>query len=336
MKTRELLNLHNSGHQGINALFAKAHSADWDIERDVDWRTPVAPDDPLVDHAWGAFSQTPTFQALPEAVKTQVTRRGLGRILNILQVGESVAQDVCAKIALLVREEDYRNHAVAQAMDEARHHLAYRRFLEKMNEELEDIDVGTEMMFDSLLASDDPLTLIATEQFFLESLAMGIFEGIQRHARHPLLRDIITLITRDESRHMGFGVLYVAEWMRQHGLDAQISFARRWLGQILAVVMDQPGPLMLSRVVQRMRDAGVDGAAQLGAQMLREQRHINAAEAADAVAGRRVPHLLKSARRSGLLKPEILEALGLSTHPFIVGALRQSGDAEAASATIPS
>jgi len=262
-------------------------------------------------------------------VKTYVTRRGLGRILNILQVGESVAQDVCAKIALRVREEDYRNHAVAQAMDEARHHLAYRRFIEKMNEESEEIDFGTEMMFDTLLASDDPLTLIATEQFFLESLAMGIFEGIQRHARHPLLRDIITLITRDESRHMGFGILYVAEWMRQHTLDAQISFARRWLGQILGVVMDQPGPLMLSRVVQRMRDAGVDNAEQLGTQMLREQQPINAAEAADALAGRRVPHLLKSARRSGLLKPEILGALGLETHPLILAALRHTPDADA-------
>lgn len=330
MRTRELLDLHNTGHQGINALFAKAHSADWDIERDVDWSTPVASDDSLVDHAWGAFSQTATFQALPEAVKTRLTRRGLGRMLNILQVGESVAQDVCAKIALRVREEDYRNHAVAQAMDEARHHLAYRRFIEKMNEEIEDIDLGTEMMFDALLASDDPLTLIATEQFFLESLAMGIFEGIQRHARHPLLRDIITLVTRDESRHMGFGVLYVAEWMQQRSLDEQIAFAGRWLGQILAVVMDQPGPLMLRRVVQRMREAGVDNAEALGAQMLREQQRINAVEAADAMAGRRVPHLLKSARRSGLLKSEILEALGLATHPLILGAMRQSPEADAA------
>ena len=330
MKTRELLHLRNTGHHGINALFAKAHSANWDFERDVDWTMPVASDDPLVDHAWGAFAQTATFQGLPEAVKTHATRRALGRILNILQVGESVAQDVCAKIALRVREEDYRNHAVAQAMDEARHHLAYRRFIEKMNEETEDIDLGTEMMFDALLTSDDPLVLIATEQFFLESLAMGIFEGIQRHARHPLLRDIITLVTRDESRHMGFGVLYVAEWMRRHTLDEQIAFARRWLGQILAVVMDQPGPLMLSRVVQRMRDAGVDNADHLGAQMLREQQPINAAEAAEAVAGRRVPHLLKSARRAGLLELEIVEALGVASHPLIIGALRTSGDADAA------
>jgi len=330
MRTRELLNLHNTGHQGINALFAKAHSADWDIERGVDWTAMVAADDPLVDHAWGAFAQTATFQALPERVQTYVTRRGLGRILNILQVGESVAQDVCAKIALRVREEDYRNHAVAQAMDEARHHLAYRRFIEKMNEESEEIDLGTEMMFDTLLASDDALTLIATEQFFLESLAMGIFEGIQRHARHPLLRDIITLVTRDESRHMGFGILYVAEWMRQHTLDEQIGFARRWLGQIVGVVMDQPGPLMLSRVVQRMREAGVDNADQLGTQMLREQQHINTAEAADVLAGRRVPHLLRSARRAGLLKPEILEALGLATHPLLVAALRHTPAADAA------
>ena len=63
-----------------------------------------------------------------------------------------------------MREEDYRNHAVAQAMDEARHHLAYCRFLEKMGDEVEDIDLGTEMMFDALLEFDDPMQLIATEQ----------------------------------------------------------------------------------------------------------------------------------------------------------------------------
>jgi len=322
MNTRQLLHLHNTGHQGINALFAKAHSADWDIERDVDWTAAVEPDDPLVAYEWGAFSQTPTFMALPDAVKTRVTRRGLGRMLNILQVGESVAQDVCAKIALHVREEDYRNHAVAQAMDEARHHLAYRRFLEKMNDEIEDIDFGTEMMFDSLLASDDPLTMIATEQFFLESLAMGIFEALQRHARHPLLRDIITLITRDESRHMGFGVLYVAEWMRQHALDEQITFARHWLGQMFAVLLDQPGPLMLSRLLDRLRDAGVDGADRLGPQILREQQAVNAAERDALLSGRRVPHLLKSARRAGLLRPEILDALGLASHPLALAAVR--------------
>jgi len=117
MRTRELLRLRNTGHPGINSLFAKAHSADWDFERDVDWRTPIAADDPLVAHGFAAYGRTPTFQALPERVKAHATRRAVGRLLNILQVGESVAQNVCARLVLELREEDYRNHAAAQAMD---------------------------------------------------------------------------------------------------------------------------------------------------------------------------------------------------------------------------
>src|SRR5215510_12164616 len=163
MKTRDLLKLRNTGHPGINSLFAKAHSADWDFERDVDWSVPVEPDDPLVGHGWAAYGKTPTFQALPERAKAHATRRAVGRMLNILQVGESVAQNVCARLVLTLHEEDYRNHAAAQAMDEARHHLAYRRFIDKMGEEVEDIDVGSEMMFDALLTMEDPLELIATE-----------------------------------------------------------------------------------------------------------------------------------------------------------------------------
>ena len=324
MRTRELLHLHNTGHQGINALFSKAHSADWDIDRDVDWTVPIGPQEVLIDDAWSAFGRTATFQTLPEAVRRYATSRGLGRMLNILQVGESVAQDVCAKIALLVREEDYRNHAAAQAMDEARHHLAYRRFIEKMGAEPEDIDAGTETMFDALLAADAPLELIATEQFFLESVAMDIFESLRTHARHPLLRDILTLITRDESRHMGFGVLYVAEWMRTHGLAERVSFARRWLGQMLFAATDQPGPIMLGRLLRRLREAGVDDADALGPRLLREQQAINVAERAAAVSGQRIPQVMKSARRAGLLEADILDALGLAEHPLIRATLHAS------------
>ena len=328
MRTRDLLNLRNTGHPGINALFAKAHSADWDFENDVDWSVPIAPDDPLVAHGWAAYGKTPTFQALPEHVKAYATRRAVGRMLNILQVGESVAQNVCAKLVLVLREEDYRNHAAAQAMDEARHHLAYRRFLDRMNEEVEDIDAGTEMMFDALLAMDDPLELIATEQFFLESFAMSIFDGLRQDATHPLLRRILELITRDESRHMGFGVLYVAEWLRRQPLDRRVAFARRWLGQILGALTDLPGPIMLGRLVRRLREAGAADVDVLAPRLLREQREINAGELSDAASGRKVPHLLKSARRAGLLDPDIVAALGLAGQPLIRGALRADAAAE--------
>lgn len=325
MNTRELIAVHerNTRHAGVNALFSKAHSMDWDLDRDVDWSLEVGRDDPCIDPSWSTFGRTPTFRALPPEVQARTARLQLADTLNLLQVGESVAQDVCAKLALVCPEEDYRNHAVAQAMDEARHHMAYVRFLEKMGaDDAEGPDPMTEALFDSLLGSDDPTTLIATEQFFLESLAMRLFERMAEQATHPLLRDIVTLIKRDEARHMGFGVLYVAEHMKGLDVAGRFAFAREWLPRIIAI-LDRPlGRIAALRATVRLRRAGVDDPEGLAQRMLEEQGALSQEDRIEATSGRRVSHMLTSCRRAGLLAPDILETLGLEEHPLIRGALR--------------
>jgi hypothetical protein len=85
-------------------------------------------------------------------------------------------------------------------------------------------------------------------------------------------------------------------------------------------------------VIRRLREAGVENADALRPQLLREQQEINAADLAEAASGAKVPHLLKSARRAGLLAPDILEALGLANQPLIRGALRGGADVEAEAA----
>ncbi len=91
--------------------------------------------------------------------------------------------------------------------------------------------------------------------------------------------------------------------------------------------MDRPGPILLARVVRRLRGAGVEDAEALAPSMLSEQREQNARDLAAAASGAKVPHLLKSARRAGLLEPAILEALGIADHPLVRGALRSEADA---------
>jgi hypothetical protein len=114
--------------------------------------------------------------------------------------------------------------------------------------------------------------------------------------------------------------------MHRSDRDDRIAFARRWLAQILGSLLDRPGPIMLSRVVRRLREVGVEDVESLAPAMLREQQEINEADLAAAASGERVPHLLRSARRAGLLEPEILEALRLSDQPLIRGALRAGSD----------
>lgn len=321
-KTRDLVDLHNTGHAGINALFSNAHSMDWDLERDVDWELEVAADDPCVDPTWGPFGATQTFRALPREVQVHVTRAALTRLLNVLQVGESVAQDVCAKLALLLDHEDHRNHAVAQAMDEARHHVAYLRFLHKMGEKPGPVDPFTEAMFDELLASDDPTFLIAGEQFFLESMAMPLFERLAASATHPLLRGIATLINRDEARHVAFGVLYVAEYLKGASEADGQAFAAHWLPRIAGMLGGDGRRRAPRLTAERLRAAGVDDPEGVAARMAEEQVALDAEQREQAESGRRVPHLLTSARRAGLLAPAYLEPLGLGEHPLIRAALR--------------
>jgi hypothetical protein len=324
--TRQLLHIPNTGHPGMNSLFSKAHSMGWDLDRDVDWSQSIPPDEPCVDPSWALFGRTPTFQALPQEVRTAVTRMALGRMLNVLQVGESVAQNVCAKLALVCDHEDHRNHAVAQAMDEARHHLAYVRFLDKMGETPEGIDPFTEGLFDDLLASDDVTEMVATEQFFLESLAMPIFDSLVEKATHPLLREIAYLIRRDESRHVAFGVLYVTDLLRRADPEEKLAFARRWLPRIIGFLEDRPGPVMRARMASRLARAGVADAVGLAARMLEEEQTLEDDRQQAMTSGRKVPTLLASCRKAGLLEREILEALDLEGHPLIRGTV---GSAEA-------
>src|SRR5262249_26280394 len=126
-----------------------------------------------------------------------------------------------------------------------------------------------------------------------------------------------------------FGVLYIAERMHREPIEWRIGFARRWMGQILGSLLDRPGPILLARVIRRLREAGGAGAGGLAPRVLRGQQGVHRAELADAASGGTVPPLLKSARRAGLLEPEILEALDLSSEPLIRGALRGSVDADA-------
>jgi len=126
----------------------------------------------------------------------------------------------------------------------------------------------------------------------------------------------------ESTRSLARAILRTLEWMRTHSLESRVAFARRWLGQMLFAATDKPGPIMLARMVRRLREAGVADVDAIGAQMLREQQAINAAERSDAESGQRLPQVMKSARRAGLLEPDILAELGLSEHPLILATLR--------------
>jgi hypothetical protein len=319
---KELAHLKPGAHPGIGALFSKAHSHLGHIDRDLDWSLDVKKEDPCVDPSWAPFGRTPTFEGLPLDVKESVARQALGRMLNIMQLGESLAQDVCAKLVLICKEKDYRNHAAAQTMDEARHHLAFARFMEKMGDEFEEVNPITEAAFDEILGSDDEAFLITSTQFFFENVGMPLLDKLEEKATHPLLKRIVHLISRDESRHMAFGLFFVTEFLRTAPPESRRAFAHYWLSRILQVFDDPYAPHALRLMKKWLGNAGAADPERLGERMWEERGLLRAEDRPETLTGRRVHQLLSVARQTGLLAPNILEAVGLSRHPVILGALR--------------
>jgi hypothetical protein len=330
-RTFDLLNLKSGGHKGVERLFGQAHTHGWNLERDVDWTARFPEDSGLVRDGWAPFSRTRTFRRLPKDIRARFNKRALGWTLNSLKLGESVALEVCLKLAQKSRQGDHRNHAVAQAMDEARHHVAYARILEKMEQVPEEVDRSTRAMFDSVLELDNVVDLVAWEQFYLESVAMNVLRGIRDHAVHPLVRKVVALNLRDESRHMGFGVMFIREHLQFMPLDDRIAFSGRWLGQILALNFGQQDGVTLQRLARWLFEAGVPDSLKTALELMGEQVEVIQQELDAVTQGVRVPQELKNARSVGLLAPEILEALQLREHPFVLGALKGDGTPDGSS-----
>src|SRR4029077_6192246 len=68
-----------------------------------------------------------------------------------------------------------------------------------------------EELIHRLLESDHYGEKIVGMQIFLEGIAVGLFQRFQKDSPDPFLRELIGLVLRDESRHAGFGVIYLAD-----------------------------------------------------------------------------------------------------------------------------
>ena len=97
-----------------------------------------------------------------------------------------------------------------------------RNFSEETYEQVN--NPALEDLVHRLLESDHCGEKIVGMQIFLEGVAVGIFQRFQHDSPDPLMRDILALVLRDESRHAGFGVIHLADRFRTASAPE-----RRWI-----------------------------------------------------------------------------------------------------------
>ena len=255
----------------LRRLYTKATEAQWIAEREIDWERTI-------DHQ--KFATTPLGAALPieqtsywkslkEDTVWELTRRTAAfRLSNFLH-GEQGALMVAAQLVNAVPHTDAKFYAATQTMDEARHVDVFAKYIKKLDE-VRPIAPALKRILDATLQTDDWMKKLVGMQIVVEGLALYSFREMRNLTEEPLLKDLLTYVARDESRHHAYGVQYIERCVpclnaaqREELEDFALDCARSLIDQ-------RNQQTFLTAVMQIWSEIGIDPVALLNC--LREER----------------------------------------------------------------
>jgi hypothetical protein len=262
----------------------------------------------------------------------ELTRRTAAfRLSNFLH-GEQGALMVAAQLVNAVPHTDAKFYAATQTMDEARHVEVFARYIKKLDE-VRPIAPPLKRILDATLQTDDWLKKLVGMQIVVEGLALYSFREMRNLTEEPLLKDLLTYVARDESRHHAYGVQYVERCVPCVS-DAQRTELEDFALEAARTLIDNRNQqALVATVMQIWAEVGID-TAELFACVRRERDELTRS----AEKGRRLGpvqgFVVPTLQRCGLLS----ERVAAHFHDFLrenLGANLVGADVEEFMAQIP-
>ena len=186
-------------------LYEKLKAYQWNASTAIDWARPIR------NYSEESYVAVRGHFSREDYDHLRAQQRAF--TFTQLFLGEQAALALCAQLLNIVPELETKFCLSGQIIDEARHVEVFGRYLDKLGVDAP-LNPALEDLVHRLLDSDHYGEKIVGMQIFLEGVAVGLFQRFQKDSPDPLMRDLIQLVLRDESRHAGFGVIYLADKFR--------------------------------------------------------------------------------------------------------------------------
>lgn len=195
----------------LRTLYANALERQWIAMRDLDWEAPFDRGAFSRSISLGGFpvQRTEFWRSLSDETRWDVARRSAAWMLSNFLHGEQGALMVASQLVAAVPHMDGKFYAATQTLDEARHVEVFAAYVRKLDE-VQPISPGLKKLLDSVLATESWLEKAVGMQVVTEGLALYSFRDMRNAAQEPLLRKLLTYVSRDEARHTGYGVKYLS------------------------------------------------------------------------------------------------------------------------------
>ncbi len=248
----------------IRALYANALERQWVAMRDLDWERGIDRDAFARTFSIGGIpvQYTRFWQELDPALRWEVSRRTAAFMLSNFLHGEQGALMVASQLVNAVPHMDGKFYAATQTLDEARHVEVFAAYIRELDE-VQPIMPSLKRLLDATLGVEDWMKKAVGMQIVVEGLALYVFRDMRHETAEPLLKQLLTYVSRDEARHTGYGIKYLGHVVPTLG-EAERSELEDFAFEASRMLADsRQGATMRSSVLDIWREAGLDPAEAL-------------------------------------------------------------------------
>jgi rubrerythrin len=201
---------YDSDVDSVRALYANALDRQWIALRDLDWDSGIDREkfSKTFSVAGIPLHGTQWWKHLDPELKWSVARKTSAFMLSNFLHGEQGALMVAGEMVNAVPHMDAKFYAATQTMDEARHVEAFAAYINLLDE-VRPIMPSLKEILDKTIGCEGWMHKAVGMQVVVEGLALYTFRDMRNATEEPLMKEMLTYISRDEARHCAYGVKYL-------------------------------------------------------------------------------------------------------------------------------
>ena len=207
---------YNDLRENLLSLYEKGKDRQWNASHRIDWSLDIDPENPIEipDH-YIAIYDTPYWKKMTPKEKVKARHHFQSWQFSQFLHGEQGALICTAKIVQGVPDTDSKFYAATQVIDEARHVEVYSRYLHDKLELAYPITPTLKNLLNDVITDSRWDITYLGMQILIEGLALAAFGLIRDLAQNKLASSLNAYVMQDESRHVAFGRMALADYYPQ-------------------------------------------------------------------------------------------------------------------------
>lgn len=194
----------------IKRLYELGKELNWNVEMDIDWNRPYEKLKEPFPIFWDDY---PPYQKMSDEKKVEFLKHRQAWSMSQFLHGEQGAVLVASQLTSCAPTFNAKLYAASQTFDEARHVEAFNKYIQTRMKLMYPIGNPLKSILDKILTDERWDLKFIGMQIIIEGLALAAFQSSRDLTTDPVLKDMLGLIIRDESRHVTFGVNYLEEFI---------------------------------------------------------------------------------------------------------------------------